>query len=93
MDDVKALVEVLAQRRPIGRQSGVGAWALLRQYERRRKLGASPVNAVCDGLQLLFAHPSELARWARNTGLSGVDRLGFLKQWVMARATHLEPGA
>ena len=93
LDDVLALAEVLAQRRPIGRQSGVGAWTLLRQYERRRKLGASPVNAVCDGLQLLFAHPSELARWARNTGLSGVDRLGFLKQWVMARATHLEPGA
>ncbi|MEY2621073.1 MAG: hypothetical protein RIT26_893 [Pseudomonadota bacterium] len=92
LDDVSALAEVLAQRKPIGRQSGVGAWALLRQYERRRKLAVGSVNAVCDGLQLLFAHPSGLTRWARNTGLSCVDHLGFLKQWVMARATHLESG-
>lgn len=92
LDDVRALSQVLARRHPDGRRSGVGEAALLRHYERQRKLDVGTVNAVCDGLQVLFSHPAGLARWMRNAGLSGVDRLGFLKQWIMARATHLESG-
>lgn len=92
LDDVVVLSQVLSQGLARGSSAGVGDSALLRQYERQRKLGVGMVNAVCDGLQLLFSHPSGLARWARNTGLNQVDRLDFLKRWVMARATHLETG-
>ena len=92
LEDVATLTRTLARRERSGRLTGIGDPRLLRQYERERKWGVSTVNGVCDGLQMLFSHPSPLVRWARNAGLSGVNRLGVLKQWAMAHATHLEGG-
>lgn len=93
LEDVAALTRTLARRERDGRRTGVGDARLLRQYERERKWGVSTVNGVCDGLQWVFSHPSPVIRWARNAGLSGVNRIGVLKQWAMAQATHLEGGS
>lgn len=93
LDDVAVLDRTLQGRQRDGRRTGVGDARLLRRYERERKWGVSTVNGVCDGLQTLFSHPSPAVRWARNAGLSCVNRMGFLKQWAMAQATHLESGS
>ncbi len=90
LDDVQALSRTLGKRQRDGRATGVGDLRLLRQYERERKWGVSTINGVCDGLQTLFSHPSPAVRWLRNTGLSCVNRMGVLKQWAVAQATHLE---
>ncbi len=92
LDDVSGLAGVLGQRQRQGRLSGVADPRLLREYERQRKLALAVVNAACDGLQTLYAHPSPLARWLRNSGLSCVNRLDFFKRWTMAQATHLDIG-
>ncbi len=92
LDDVACLAQVLRQRQRQGRLSGVSDHRLLREYERQRKLALAVVNAACDGLQTLYAHPSPIARWLRNTGLSCVNRLDFFKRWTMAQATHLDIG-
>lgn len=86
LEDAQALARVLKDTP--SQHQGLGL--KLRVYERERKLALQAVGTACDGLQWLFAHPSPLARWARNAGLSCIDRLDFLKQWTMARATHLE---
>jgi 2-polyprenyl-6-methoxyphenol hydroxylase-like FAD-dependent oxidoreductase len=90
LDDVACLAHVLGQRQRQGRLSGVADPRLLREYERQRKLALAVVNAACDGLQTLYAHPSPLARWLRNSGLSCVNRMDFFKRWTMAQATHLD---
>ena len=90
LDDVACLTHVLGQRQRQGRLSGVADPRLLRDYERQRKLALAVVNAACDGLQTLYAHPAPLARWLRNSGLSCVNRMDFFKRWAMAQATHLD---
>ncbi|MDI9332376.1 MAG: FAD-dependent monooxygenase [Alphaproteobacteria bacterium] len=90
LNDVATLMGVLKRRQAEGQRSGAGDMALLREYQRQRKLSVGSVNGVCDGLQVLFSNPTGMARWLRNTGLSSVNRLGFLKQWIMAHATDLE---
>jgi 2-polyprenyl-6-methoxyphenol hydroxylase-like FAD-dependent oxidoreductase len=88
LEDAQALARGLNGR--AGQGFGAGLTRALRAYERERQLAVQMVGTACDGLQWLFAHPSPLARWARNQGLSCFDRLDVLKQWTMARATHLE---
>ena len=90
LDDVAALSLMLSRRAAKAQLAGVADLRLLRAYERQRKLAVSTVNAACDGLQTLFAHPSPVVRWLRNTGLSCVNRMQAVKHWTMAQATHLE---
>ena len=92
LNDVAVLSRILSRRGNDPQRHVAGLHALLRQYERERKWGVGAVNAVCDGLQVLFAHPSGAARWLRNRGLRHVDGLNGLKKWIMARATQLETG-
>jgi ubiquinone biosynthesis UbiH/UbiF/VisC/COQ6 family hydroxylase len=90
LEDAQALARLLGACSANDWAEGLGLTRTLRDYERQRKLTVQAVGAACDGLQWLFAHPSPVARWMRNAGLSCFDRLDFLKQWTMARATHLE---
>jgi 2-polyprenyl-6-methoxyphenol hydroxylase-like FAD-dependent oxidoreductase len=90
LEDAHALARLLGDHAGPDQDIGTDLTRTLREYERERKLAVQAVGAACDSLQWLFAHPSPVARWMRNTGLSCFDRLDFLKQWTMARATHLE---
>lgn len=64
----------------------VGDEKLLRRYERARKAGMLALDAGMDGLQLLFAREGEAWSALRNWGLRGVERSGWLKQWLARRA-------
>lgn len=84
--DVAALAKVLH-----GREAwrDVGDEKLLRRYERSRKAEVAGMGAAMDGLQQLFAR--EQAGWqaARNWGMNGFERSGWLKQWVARQAMGL----
>jgi len=59
---------------------------LLRRYERSRKGDVLAMGAVTDGLQQLFSRQG--GPWAslRNWGMTGVDRTGPLKDWLVRQA-------
>jgi 2-octaprenylphenol hydroxylase len=44
---------------------------------------------VMEGFKRLFADDALSARWLRNAGMSGLDRLGFLKHRLMRQAMGL----
>ena len=67
---------------------GVDDEKLLRRYERARKAGMLALDAGMDGLQLLFAREGEAWSALRNWGLRGVERSGWLKQWLAQRAMN-----
>lgn len=65
---------------------GVDDARVLRRYERARKAGMLALDAGMDGLQLLFAREGQAWSALRNWGLQGVERSGWLKQWLARRA-------
>jgi ubiquinone biosynthesis UbiH/UbiF/VisC/COQ6 family hydroxylase len=75
--DAQALADVLAERGPV---RDVGAPILLERYARRRAEPVLAMHAVTDGLVRLFAPRGAWLRRLRNTGLSAVDRLPFVKR-------------
>lgn len=82
--DAQALAATVAAREPF---RSPGDARVLRRYRRAR---AEPVLAMqwaTDGLHRLFDEPSGLVRWLRNAGMSGVERLPWLKRLVIARAS------
>jgi 2-polyprenyl-6-methoxyphenol hydroxylase-like FAD-dependent oxidoreductase len=81
--DARELSDVL-HRREYWRD--VGDIRLLRRYERARKGDVLAMGAATDGLQQLFA-PATMP-WAslRNRGMSGFDRSGWLKRWIVKQA-------
>jgi 2-polyprenyl-6-methoxyphenol hydroxylase-like FAD-dependent oxidoreductase len=64
----------------------VGDLRLLRRYERSRKADVFAMGAVTDGLQQLFARSEEPLGQLRNWGMTGVDRTGPVKDWLVRRA-------
>jgi 2-polyprenyl-6-methoxyphenol hydroxylase-like FAD-dependent oxidoreductase len=81
--DARELAQVLH-----GRESwrSAGDLRLLRRYERARQADVLAMRAATDGLQQLFAQAG--APWAsvRNRGMTGFDRSGWLKRWVVKQA-------
>lgn len=67
---------------------GVGDEKLLRRYERTRKAGMLALDVGMDGLQLLFAREGQAWSALRNWGLQGVERSGWLKQWLAQKAMN-----
>jgi ubiquinone biosynthesis UbiH/UbiF/VisC/COQ6 family hydroxylase len=83
LGDVAALADVMASREP---WRGLGDERLLQRYARRRAWPVAAMSGVTDALQLLFAHPSPMARELRNRGLGLVEHLPPLKRWLAAEA-------
>jgi 2-polyprenyl-6-methoxyphenol hydroxylase-like FAD-dependent oxidoreductase len=65
---------------------GVGDIRLLRRYERARKADVGAMGAVTDGLQQLFARGEGPWSALRNWGMTGVDRTGPVKDWLVRQA-------
>lgn len=84
--DASALAQVLGAREY---WRGVGDMKLLRRYERARALDWLGVAGATDGMQHLFAQTGEVWKTLRNWGLSGVDRSGPVKHWLVRQATGL----
>ena len=59
---------------------------LLRRYERARQADVSAMGWLTDGLFGLFNQTDSRVQALRNWGLSGVDRLGPLKHWLVRQA-------
>lgn len=64
----------------------LGDEKLLRRYERARKMDVLAMAWTTEGLQQLFAQPTEPWAWLRNWGMRGFDRSGPVKRWVVRQA-------
>ena len=82
-DDAETLAAVVAAR---GMESDTGAYFLLRRFERSRREDLLAMEAVTDGLQLLFNGSLPGLKRLRNIGLRLVDRAVPLKRLLVKRA-------
>jgi 2-octaprenyl-6-methoxyphenol hydroxylase len=64
----------------------VGEAALLKRYERGRRLDHVSMLVATDGLDRLFSTDNGLVRAVRDIGLGGVQRMPGLKRFFMRRA-------
>ena len=81
--DARELSRVLMERGP---ERDVGAFALLRRYERARREDILVMTAATHGLQRLFNQAGPPLAWMRNLGLNLTDRLPPLKSLLVRRA-------
>ena len=64
----------------------MGDARLLRRYERARQADVQLMGWLTDGLFGLFSLGDGRVQALRNWGMSGVNRLGPLKQWLVRQA-------
>jgi ubiquinone biosynthesis UbiH/UbiF/VisC/COQ6 family hydroxylase len=83
LGDVAELAHLL-QSREYWRSPG--DLKLLRRYERARKTDFAAMGGLTNGLFKLFQPHSSAVQNLRNWGLSGVDRLAPLKNWLTRQA-------
>jgi 2-octaprenylphenol hydroxylase len=81
--DAQALAAVLAAR---GMENDVGAVSLLRRFERSRREDLLAMEAVTDGLHVLFDSNLPGVKRLRNAGLRLANRISPLKRLLVKRA-------
>ena len=82
--DAAALAEVLVEGARLGMD--LGDAQLLDRYERWRGLDTLMVAAATDSLTRLYGIPGRAASAVRRLGMAAVDRIGPLKDQMMAEA-------
>lgn len=82
--DAKALAHEVSTALERGRP--LGDFSILRRYQRARKGHNLGMMGAMEGFKQLFAQDALPVRWLRNTGMSGLDRLGFIKNRLMRQA-------
>jgi 2-octaprenyl-6-methoxyphenol hydroxylase len=82
--DAAALAQVLVEGARLGLD--LGDAQLLSRYERWRSLDTFMVAAATDGLTRLYGIPGRTASAIRRFGMSAVQRMGPLKNSLMAQA-------
>jgi 2-octaprenyl-6-methoxyphenol hydroxylase len=83
--DAQCLADRLARR---GSLSAIGDLAVLRSYERRRRENVLAMAELTDKLRSLYLTAAPAVKWARNRGMSTVNRLPLLKAALMAHAMN-----
>lgn len=81
--DVEDLLRILAAREDY---RAVGDLRVLHRYRRARAEAVMAMSAATDGLHRLFAAQAAPVAWARNFGMSCIDRLPFIKQLLIGAA-------
>jgi 2-polyprenyl-6-methoxyphenol hydroxylase-like FAD-dependent oxidoreductase len=81
--DAEVLAAVLAAR---GMESDSGAYSLLRRFERSRREDLLAMEAVTDGLQVLFDGNLPGVRRLRNAALRLANRFSPIKRLLVKRA-------
>ncbi len=81
--DAQALAAVLAAR---GLECDCGAVSLLRRFERSRREDLLAMEAVTDGLHVLFGSNLPGVKRLRNTGLRLANRFSSIKRLLVKRA-------
>ena len=84
--DVDTLASVLGEAKRNESWRSAGDEKLLRRYARRRATPTQSMQLLTDGLLHLFADDRQPVRELRNAGMSLVDRLPGVKQWLVGRA-------
>lgn len=85
--DGAALVETLAAELAAGGTAeSMAELRVLRRYERWRKSENAVALGLIDGINRLFSNSSPTLRWARQLGLTAVDRSAVAKRFFMGRA-------
>ncbi len=90
--DVAVLADEI--RRGLERDLPPGHMAVLRRYQRRRKVENLSLMAAMEGFKQLFGRDELPLRWLRNTGMRWLDGQHMLKNRVAAEAmgvTHPLP--
>lgn len=85
--DVAALAEVIADAARLGQD--IGSPHVLDRYTQWRRTDSAMSAATYDGLNKLFSNDWKILRTARDAGLGVVDRLPFVKQWLVSEAAGL----
>jgi 2-polyprenyl-6-methoxyphenol hydroxylase-like FAD-dependent oxidoreductase len=84
--DVAQMLEILEIRAEKEYWRKLNDLSLLRRYERSRKADILAPWLFCDAMQQLFSHPNTMVRSLRNLGLTGVQRLNFIKTFFLQQA-------
>jgi len=85
--DVACLAEVILQAKDRGRD--IGAFSVLRKYERWRKGENSTMMMTMEGFKYLFENRTAAISWLRNVGMDVFDSMKPVKHSVMKRAMGL----
>ena len=86
--DAASLAELIMAAGEKGRD--IGAYPLLRRYERWRRGENRLMMAVLEGFNYLFDNPSQPVILLRNRGMDLFNALPYFKEWTMRRAMGLE---
>jgi 2-octaprenyl-6-methoxyphenol hydroxylase len=90
LKDVAALAEVVIDAVRLGQDHG--AADILERYQRWRRFDTTLMAMVADGMTRLFSNDIAPVRAARDFGLGVVDRLGPLKNFMIAQAAGVDRG-
>ncbi|TAL88916.1 MAG: ubiquinone biosynthesis protein UbiH [Candidimonas sp.] len=82
--DVQELLRVLGEKEAY---RSVADYRVLQRYRRARAEPVLAMRLATDGLHRLFAAQSAPIAWARNAGMQCVDRLPFIKRFLIAGAS------
>ena len=85
--DVACLAEVILQAKEKGRD--IGAFSVLRKYERWRKGENSTMMMAMEAFKYLFENKTAAVSWLRNAGMDVFDSMKPVKYEVMKRAMGL----
>lgn len=83
--DVEALVDNIAGR---GALRSPADQVLLRRYRRMRAEPVLAMRLVTDGLARLFDAPQAPVAWLRNAGMNTIEKLPFIKRYLIAGASR-----
>lgn len=87
LSDAVALSHVLATKEHF---RCYGDLRILQRYQRARSIDIAKMRWVTDGLHTLFSHHNEVVKVVRNIGLDVLEKLPFLKQILIKKASGLE---
>ena len=82
--DAKVLATEI--ERGIERGLSLSECSLLQRYQRQRKLHNLEAMAIMEGMKRLFGSREPAIRWLRNSGLSKINTLTPLKNWLARQA-------
>jgi 2-polyprenylphenol 6-hydroxylase len=85
LGDVEALVDTIANRESF---RSPGDAMLLRRYRRARAEPVLAMRLVTDGLFRLFNTQQAPVAWLRNVGMNVVEKLPFIKRYLIAGASR-----
>ena len=90
LKDVAALAEVVIDAMRLGQDHGTAD--ILERYQRWRRFDTTLMAMVSDGMTRLFSNDLAPVRAARDFGLGVVDRLGPMKDFMIAQAAGVDRG-